>query len=93
VENLISKETNVASRPSLCCCRAIALEFLKWSNNGDRTATKAQRSTSLTADLPVAPKIYDRDVLAVLSYQLFPVQDCPFVSVSQKIFTNSDRSY
>ncbi|MEA5490298.1 hypothetical protein [Pseudanabaena sp. CCNP1317] len=43
---------------------------MKWSNNGDRTATKAQRSTSLTADLPVAPKIYDRDVLACIIHEM-----------------------
>ena len=37
----------------LCCCSAIALEFLKWSNTGDRTATKTHRDIALNADLPV----------------------------------------
>ena len=37
----------------LCRCSAIALEFLKWSNTGDRTATKTHRDIALNADLPV----------------------------------------
>jgi hypothetical protein len=69
------------------------VEVLKLINTGDRTVKKAQRSTSLTANLPAAPKTSDRDMLAFPSYRLFPVQDCRLVSVSQKIFANSDRSY